>query len=106
MEAREARGSPAASPQPLPLPAREDKTARGPREKRKIAVWAARVPATRKSRAAHRPPNPEKADLSAFLLALGESPHFTEQIFRGKRFDDVAAGTLLFIPGTVTGSRF
>src|ERR1700681_35356 len=98
MAVPEARGLPAASPPPLPLPTREDKSVRGPREKCKIAAWAALVPLIRKSRAAHPPRNPEKVDLSVFLLASGKSPHFTQEIFRGKRFDNVAVGALLLGP--------
>src|SRR6266566_7339542 len=100
------RGTPASSPPLPPLPTREGKTVRGPRDTHKIGAWAAHVPPSRKSRAAHLPPNLEGADLSVFLLASGKSPHFTKEIFRGKRFDNVAARALLLGPVTVARSRF
>src|SRR6202158_5391968 len=106
MAVREARGLPAASPPPLPPPTREGKTVRAPPEKRKIAARAAHVPSIRKTQAAQLPPNPEKVDLTVILLASGESPHFTQEIFGGKRFDNVAVRALLLGPVTVARSRF
>src|ERR1700722_16572377 len=105
MAVREALASPAASPPPLPLRARGEKTARVQREKHRIAGRAARARLIRISLPTRRPAWPKEWGSNMILPASGKPPYFAQEIDWRKRFREVPVRALLLSPKAVTRRR-